>query len=332
MKFINMKSIINTINSKDLTNRVKRLSALIFLISFFNTALAQQLPQMTQYMINNYAVNPAIAGMQDYYQVKSNIRNQWVGITDAPVTTILSVYGKKSEHVGLGGIIFNDQVGHTSRNGASISYAYHFPLTQKTKMSLALSGGFIQLKIDASLWNMQHSEDPVAGQGVMIDAVPDATFGINIYADNWYIGAAVPQLLSVNLDLLDSDFQRAYNTVIAPDGKLKRHIFVLGAYTHSFNPYWAIEPSMLFKHVSPSDPQFDFGLKTIYNDKLWFGMDYRNNGDLAALLGYSIQERFEIGYSYDIITSPELSGHTSGSHEFMIGIKFKAADESDIMR
>ena len=45
-------------------------------------------------MINNYAVNPAIAGMHDYYQVVT-IRNQWVGINDAPRTTILSIYEGK---------------------------------------------------------------------------------------------------------------------------------------------------------------------------------------------------------------------------------------------
>ena len=49
--------------------------------------------------------------MYDYYQVKTTIRNQWVGITDAPRTTVLSIYGKKSERVGLGGLVFNDQTG-----------------------------------------------------------------------------------------------------------------------------------------------------------------------------------------------------------------------------
>ena len=90
--------------------KMKKISIVIIAICFGGMLKAQQLPQLTQYMINNYAVNPAVAGMYDYYQVKTTIRNQWIGITDAPKTTMLSIYGRKSKNVGLGGLVFNDQV------------------------------------------------------------------------------------------------------------------------------------------------------------------------------------------------------------------------------
>ena len=77
----------------------------------------QQIPQLSQFMINDFTVNPN-AGMNDYYQIKTSVRNQWVGIEDAPKTTLLSIYGRSSDHVGLGGSVFNDQVGPTSRAGA----------------------------------------------------------------------------------------------------------------------------------------------------------------------------------------------------------------------
>ena len=109
---------------------MKKISILIIAICFSGMLKAQQLPQLTQYMINNYAVNPAVAGMYDYYQAKTTIRNQWVGITDAPRTTLLSIFGSKSEHVGLGGLVFNDQTGPTSRIGCSASYTYSFPITK----------------------------------------------------------------------------------------------------------------------------------------------------------------------------------------------------------
>jgi hypothetical protein len=62
--------------------------------------------------------------------------------------------------------------------------------------------------------------------------------------------------------------------------------------------------------------QLDLGAKTTYNDNLWVGMNYRNNGELAALVGYSIQERYIIGYSYDMMSA------LGPSHEFMLGIRF----------
>ena len=96
---------------------MKKIALFFVSICLGATSYSQQLPQVTQFMINNYAVNPAVAGMYDYFQVKTTIRNQWVGITDAPRTTVLSIYGKKSERVGLGGLVFNDQTGPTSRIG-----------------------------------------------------------------------------------------------------------------------------------------------------------------------------------------------------------------------
>ena len=308
---------------------MKKISLLIIAICFGGMLKAQQLPQITQYMINNYAVNPAVAGMYDYYQVKTTIRNQWVGIADAPKTTMLSIYGRQSKNVGLGGLVFNDQTGPTSRIGGSASYTYSFPMTRAIKMSFALSGGFTQFRLTKQGLNILDQDDPYMQGGDVVRSTPDATFGFNMYGDKWYFGAAIPQLLTMNLNLIDDDFSRIYQAY--SEGSLSRHFYVLGAYKHDFNHFWSIEPSLLLKAVGAAPKQADFGVKTTYNDKLWFGMNYRNNGEIAALLGYSIQDRYMIGYSYDIPSS-DMSGYAGGSHEFMIGIRFVAADESEIMR
>ena len=117
--------------------KMKRISILLFAICFGGILKAQQLPQITQYMSNNYAVNPAVAGMYDYYQVNTTIRNQWAGMNEGPRTSVISIYGKHSNNVGLGGIVYNDVTGPTSRIGGSASYTYAFQLTQKIK-SLAM--------------------------------------------------------------------------------------------------------------------------------------------------------------------------------------------------
>ena len=63
---------------------MKKLTLLFVSIFMGSMLQAQQLPQLSQFMINDFAVNPAIAGMDDYYQIKTSVRNQWVGIEDAP--------------------------------------------------------------------------------------------------------------------------------------------------------------------------------------------------------------------------------------------------------
>ena len=304
---------------------MKKTSLLFVSIFVVGMLHGQQIPQLTQFMINDYAINPAIAGMNDYYQIKTSVRNQWVGIEDAPKTTLLSIYGKSNDRVGLGGLVFNDQVGPTSRAGANLTYAYHINLSQRIKLSLALSGGFTQFKIDKENWNISNPDDPLMNGGEIVNLVPDATFGFNIYnEDNWYFGASVPQLLNSELILTDD------NDNVTLDANLARHINVMGLYNVELNYYWDIQPSILFKSVLDQS-QLDIGLKTIYNDNLWIGMDYRNNGDISALLGFFIQDRYIVGYSYDI-PNTEISSYTSGSHEFMFGITFRPSTEKQIMR
>ena len=278
---------------------MKKISFLILAFIFSGSLYSQQLPQLTQFMDNNYVLNPAFAGMEDYYQVRTSIRNQWTGIADAPSTTILSIYGQQEENIGLGGVIFNDQFGPTSRTGGAVSYAYHLSLTEKVNLSLALSGGFTQFKIDKNGWNVANPNDPLTQGDVIVETVPDATFGFNFYSKDWYLGLAVPQLLTSNLNLLDDNLANALTS--EQSGNLSRHIYVMGAYKFKANSKLELEPSFLLKSVAPTPMQFDFATRAIYDNKIWIGGSYRSTGDIGALLGYSVNDRYIIGYSYDIL-------------------------------
>src|SRR3954471_16155518 len=101
-------------------------SALIIIL-FFVTSIfvAQQLPQYSQYMLNELAINPAVAGRDNFSEVRSNSRHQWTGIPDAPRTYMLGVQGPlKRENMGIGMNIYTDIVGPTRRTGINFSYAY----------------------------------------------------------------------------------------------------------------------------------------------------------------------------------------------------------------
>ena len=304
-------------------NRKMKRIAILFIVLFYAGMLkAQQLPQITQYMINNYTINPAVSGMYDYYQVKTSIRNQWAGINNGPRTTILSIYGKKNDYVGLGGTVFNDVTGPTSRVGGSASYTYTFSVRSDINLSLALSGGFTQFRIVKSNISTEHQGDPLMEGGDVVRTLPDATFGTNLFGDNWYLGLSIPQLLSSELNLMDDDFARIYDTT-SINGKLASHIFIIGAYKYEINPILTLEPNFFFKYVSGAKGQIDLGVRTEYKNLLWAGINYKMNNKLspmAVLLGYNINNRFNIGYSYGLPSS-STSVYQSGSHEFMLGIK-----------
>ena len=70
----------------------------ILSLVFVSAGFAQQKPQYTQYILNNYILNPALSGIENYTDVKMSVRDQWVGLNGAPKTMYLSVHkpiGKK---------------------------------------------------------------------------------------------------------------------------------------------------------------------------------------------------------------------------------------------
>ena len=298
---------------------MKQLISILLLFniqySIFNIqSKAQQLPQYSQYLINDYVLNPAIGGSKGTFEAKSNHRYQWLGITDAPRTYILSVNGPlKSGKMGVGGYLFTDRTGPTSSFGAYFSYANHLNLSENIKLSMGLFGGLIQYSIDGSKITLNDKADPLSG-GLESVVIPDAGFGLYLYSANYFLGVSVPQLFQNRLKLFETDTTEVL-------GRLKSHLFVTGGYKFALGDAFEIEPSFLMKMVSPVPVQFDLSAKVIYQKKFWLGLSYRTYDAMSVLLGYSYLEQLFFGYSYDFTTS-EIKNYSSGTHEIMLGIRF----------
>ncbi|EJF10470.1 hypothetical protein O71_08927 [Pontibacter sp. BAB1700] len=72
---------------------MKKLSLLlVVLVGVVTQAFAQQRPQYSQYMVNNFLLNPALSGIEDYADIRISNRQQWVGLDGAPVTYYASAH------------------------------------------------------------------------------------------------------------------------------------------------------------------------------------------------------------------------------------------------
>jgi type IX secretion system PorP/SprF family membrane protein len=275
---------------------------------------AQQLPQYSQYLLNDYVINPAICGSKDYAEGKSDNRYQWSGITDAPRTYILSLNGPiKKQNMGLGGYLFTDITGPTRRTGGYASYAYHIKITQKVKLSLGISAGLLQFAIDGSKIKLHDAGDNALSNTVQSVIVPDAGFGIYVYSDKFFGGISAPQLLHNKLN-----FFKTYNTGLS---RLENHLYALGGYKIQASDKFIVEPSMLIKYVKPVKPQFDISARVIYKNMLWLGTTFRTQDAMSFLLGYTYNNLITFGYSFDYSVS-NLHKYSSGTHEVMIGLRF----------
>jgi type IX secretion system PorP/SprF family membrane protein len=291
----------------------------LFLLTGLCAALsadAQQLPHYSQYMLNDYVMNPAIGGKDPYFEAVSDNRYQWIGITDAPRTYILSVQGPhKSRKMGMGGSLFTDIVGPTRRTGVNLSYAYHMQLNDKgTKLSLGLSAGVVQFAVDGAKITLHDPADLVISDGYQSVLVPDIGFGAYFYSDKYYIGAAVPQIYPAKLRFFD------YTT--ASLSKLETHFYFTGGYRFDLGEDFAIEPSTVVKFVKPAPVQFDIGLRGLYKNKVWIGGAYRNLDAASAMVGYLFEDYLTFGYSYDFTTT-NIKNYSTGTHEILIGVRFR---------
>lgn len=285
-----------------------------------NVSLAQQLPQFTSYQLSPFLYNPAFAGVDGTTQLNAVIRNQWSGVREAPQTDVISGYGLlRNEKMGLGATAFKDVAGADSRRGITLSYAYHLRVKNDMSLSLGLSAGFLQYRLDHTIINPYDDGDPVFNSPILSSVVPTATFGAYLYADNFYASVALPQLLSSTFTVKDE-----YNDNSLIEGGLTNHIFVGGGYIKDINDAFTIEPSLLLMLSSPAPASVELMTKLTYKDLLWTALSYRFNDAACMYIGVDIDERFYVAYAHDFVTS-ELSTVTSGTNEFKLGFRFNKA-------
>jgi type IX secretion system PorP/SprF family membrane protein len=288
--------------------------AIVILLALSYHLSAQQLPQYSQYMLNEMAINPAVAGRDNYSEVRSNNRHQWVGITDAPRTYMMTLQGPlKNQKMGLGMNLYTDIVGPTRRTGVSFSYAYHLKLTEKYKLSLGLSAGLMQWGIDGNKITLRDEGDQQLMATYKTAPVPDIGAGLYFYQKNrFYVGIAMPQMYRAPISLYDGAIKNS---------RLSTQMNLNGAYTFDIDDNFSIEPSLLLKYVKPAPLKIDVGFRAIYQKQVWLGAVYRHNDAASFLIGYMYKDYLTIGYSYDVTTT-RIKKISGGTHELMLGLRF----------
>ena len=282
-----------------------------------NFSIAQQIPQFTSYQLSPFLYNPAFAGVDGTTQFNAVIRNQWSGINDAPQTDVINGYGLlRNEKMAIGASAFKDVAGADSRRGITLAYSYHMRLKDDISLSLGLSAGFLQYKLDHTIINPYDEGDPVFNSSILSTVVPTANFGAYLYADDYYVSFAIPQLLTSTFNI-KGDLKD--NNLIG--GGLTNHFLFGGGYIKDLNSKFTIEPSLLFMISSPAPLGAELMTKISYNNIIWSALSYRINDAFSLYLGIDIDDRFYLAYAHDFITS-KLSSVTNGTNEFKFGFRF----------
>jgi type IX secretion system PorP/SprF family membrane protein len=320
---------------------IKLLTVLALFFSIPSILVAQQKPQYSQYMINNYLLNPAISGIEDYADLKLGIRSQWAGIKGAPQTFYLSghlplgqsvkpgtfsqdtekptsfnktkqqhgTYRPAKPHHGLGGLLLHDRIGPFARTEASFSYAYHLPLTKDIQLASGAAVGLLTQTLRSGEYTFGNPADNTAAGWTLVR--PQASVGVWLYSPDFYVGAAGGQL-----------FANAF-TIGARDADpvhLPQHYFLTGAYKFKVGQSVALIPSVLVKSGAPWPLSIDYNLRAVFADRLWAGASFRQNDSFIGLAGLTINHFWEISYAYDAGVNA-VGGASAGIHELVLGLR-----------
>lgn len=320
------------------------------LVPFFLTA--QQRPQYTQYIMNQYILNPALSGIENHADARLSYRQQWAGLEGAPVTIYFTAHkpigiqnnpvtglttisdaeetnniGSQSysdlefkNHHGIGMQIINDKIGPFNQTNINITYAYHLAINTKVRLSSGTSVGFSRQSLNTNSLNFGsiNPSDPSVGSTstTMAKNNFNLSAGLWLYSSNFFLGASAQQLAPVTIDYSEGAIIGSKNRKLLP------HFFFTGGYKLPINEDFAIVPSFMLKKVDPLPIQGEANVKALYKNSIWAGGTYRFKYGFAALAGISIMSNIDVTYSYDYSTT-SLNKVSNGTHEVQFGFLLK---------
>jgi len=272
---------------------------------------AQQQSVYTNYILNHYAYNPAVAGAQPYLQANMSYRNQWSGFEGAPKTYLMSLYGplKKAKNVALGGLIVSDRTGLISTNTGYLTFAYHVKVNKKTRLGFGLSGGLKQYTVrlyDVKAYDK--GDDYLTGNTLNAN-VFDANGGIYLHGERFFLGLSSMNMLNNKI------------TWKNPTGRLTPHYYSVIGYNFKLNKNLAMQPSVLLKYNDPSPVQLEYSLKLTIKDMIWLGGNYRNDDGIGFMAGITVIKKLNIAYAYDYALT-SIQKYNQGSHEICLNYNF----------
>ena len=289
------------------------------MIAAFSQLSAQQNITFSQYMLNYYSINPAVAGTKDYMPVVLGYHQSWTGFKNSPKMQMISAHTSINEEMGVGGKIFNYSAGPSSKSGIEGTYAYRLKFGDDMHLSLGLSAMLYQVYLNRDKLDVKDADDEMLySSNVDRLIVPDASFGAYFYTKNYFAGLSVAQLVNKKVDFM---------TDVLAENQV-RHYFLYGGYNYKINDNFTVQPSMLVKFIEAGVFQEDINAKVIYKKMFWGGLSYRFGDSVVIMAGVDVKN-LTFGYSYDLTLS-DIGKYSNGSHEIMLILKLGKSSSSPL--
>lgn len=295
---------------------------------------AQQLPLLNHYIYNPYLYNPARTGQNDFGTASLHFKKQWTSMPNSPFSGAISVESpiktEKLGNMGLGGMLYVDQLHITTNIGGMATYAYHIPFEKnkdyKHGLSAGLSLGFVHQRLNYQAATVENPNDvqllPNESSGTSFDF----SAGLDYQWKGLHVGLSMLQGLNTGLRLLDgqqSDLKYV-NT---------RQWLVSASYKHLFGPADKnhrvyLQPVFMGRIIEDIPFQAEANIIVGLDGMGWLGIGYRSSNNTTSTssfdvtLGIEIKRQFVLAYTFGIGVDPNLNANMGTQHEFMLAYRF----------
>jgi type IX secretion system PorP/SprF family membrane protein len=283
------------------------LSLTIIFVFAINFAISQNDMQSSQFTFNELSFNPANAASSQNIVVSLSAREQWAGFKEAPSTQFLNAHTNIDGIGGIGISVINDKLGYEKSLGIHVVYARKFALSEKNSFSLGAGLGFMNKSIEYDKLILDQPNDQTAINAQNSALKGDFNFGASLDLSAFHLSLSTTHITQ-SLD--KSTFY-----------KTPRHYYVYAKYTIKASEKIDVVPSVFVKS-SQFINQYEINSNVFLDKKYWLGVSYRFDESAVALVGFTINNQFQVGYSYDFNLGP-IKTYSNGSHEIMLLAKFK---------
>lgn len=313
-------------------------TALVF-SCILGSAVAQQVPMYSQYIMNGFLINPSFAGRDGFTTINLTVREQWAGMKGAPSTYAASFQSSllknsfisrttsprkklfkisRETKVGFGGYVFNDNNGIIHRTGIQAAYAYHIPMKKTTKgqandLSFGLALTAYQYAINDKGLLYSYNDDPYYSTYDKSVFITDVNFGTSYSTPDYYIGFAMTNILRGSLLFGNKSDNKS--------GELG-NFFLTGGYSYPLDSKWTLKPSVFIKTSDRmlSSLQMDLTTRVYYREDYWAGISWRTKDAIIAMFGFRY-DKFYFAYAFDSALT-DIRKQTFGTHELTLAVKF----------
>ena len=274
--------------------------------------MAQQESVFTFYKSQMNLVSPAYVGINNETLWTSSIRNQWSGIEDAPETQTLSYSTSLGKNMGIGASVINDKTFIEKETFVGVDFSYKIQMNTTTDLYLGIKAGGNFYDVNTTGLESYNIESDQALSSINTFN-PNFGIGAVLKEDKWYVSLSIPRLFNTN---------KAKNqSGIAISATDRPHVYLSGGYDFVLDPTFVLKPSVMMRYVNGAPVSLDLTTMLQIDTNFEIGGMYRTDKAFAAMSTFRLNNRFVLGYAYEMSTQPTLAS-ARNTNEIILQVQF----------